>query len=272
MGGLILNDCSAMGAYQGFDSQTITKSFYKFNYYKMAKKKLVVNIGHLDKAKEAIDEALGLTEIKRPYSIVSASIKDGYCNYVYMVTEGIGVGDKHGVDGSGLIKEELEHAFGRLRVHLAVIDDVYKHSNIEIQDIDKHHADDLTDLYHVTGIKIGGSEENETVILTGTKFITCVGSRIGFSTPRIPIDNLSSYKWHNELKKLIDQIREEVALYKEGKCILPDQEEETHKSKSKRIKQMTIGDEIAARENENHEEDPYEPDPELDMNMESSRV
>lgn len=154
---------------------------------------------------------------KGAYIITDAALKDDFCNYTFEITEGIGVGDTHAVKGKGIIKDDLRHAFGKLNVHLALIDDVFKHSGIEIDDIDKYHTDDLTTLYTVTGIKVKGSKENESVILIGNKYVSSAGGRIELASPKIPMDNLSSYKWYNELKAAVDDVRNEVELYKEGK-------------------------------------------------------
>lgn len=162
-----------------------------------------------------------------PYIISLASIKDDFCNYSYIIKEGVGTNDEHDVKGSKMIADDLIHAFGKLNVHLAVIDDVFKHKDIEIDDIDKFHADETTADYLVTGIKIKGSDENESVILVGNKSVSCSGSRISIETPKIPLDNLSSYKWYKELKTAVENVRKEVSEYKEGKYVDYEEEETT---------------------------------------------
>ena len=171
-----------------------------------------------------------------PYIISQASIKDDFCNYSYIVKQGLGINDQHDVKGSKMVADDLIQAFGKLNVHLAVIDDVFKHKDIEIDDIDNFHADEITGMYSVSGIRIKGSDENEAVVLMGNKYVSCSGSRISIETPKIPLDNLSSYKWYNELKSAVDEVRKEVSLYKEGKYVAYEEEEETTSSL-----QMTIG-------------------------------
>jgi len=167
---------------------------------------------------EFLDNILGKEE-PRNYKITEAAIKDDFCNYSFEVIKGVGLGDKLSVKGkAGTIKKSLQAAFGKLTVHLAFMDDVFKNSGIEIEDIDTLHADDHTLLYTVTGFKINGSEENESIILIGNKYISS-GGRITLETPRIFIHELSSYKWYNELKSAADTVRYEVALYKEGNYI-----------------------------------------------------
>lgn len=234
---------------------------------------------------EAFNEDLLQEDEGRSYEIVEATIKDGFCHYRYQVTKGLGVGDFHNVKGSGIIKPTMEKAFGKLRVHMAVIDGVFRHSNIEIDDVDKFHIHELTDLFHVNGIKMRGSEDNETVELIGSKHVTW--GRIAIGTPKIALDSLSSYTWHNELDALVKLIREEVSLYKEGNYTLPDEdeEEEAHKAKGKKIKQRTIGDELKEREaesqegdtNDDHQEEDLKGDvaiskPNVDMDFEKNKV
>lgn len=173
---------------------------------------------------------------ERDYVIKEASIKDDFCKYSFEIIKGNGFGDVHNVAGSGIIDDDLIHAFGKLRVHLAFIDDVFKHSNMEIKDIDQYHADDLTNLYVVTGIKITGGAANESVILKGSKHVSSAGGRIDLTSPKIPIDESSSYPWHNELKAAVDLVLYEVALYKEGKCTNVEPEEDLNP------KQMLITD------------------------------
>lgn len=172
---------------------------------------------------------------ERDYVIKEAKIKDDFCKYSFEIIKGDGFGDVHNVTGSGIIDDDLIHAFGKLRAHLAIIDDVFKHSDIEIEDIDSYHAHDLTNLYVVTGIKITGGATNECVILKGSKHVSCAG-RIDLTTPKISLDESSSYHWHNELKAAVDKVLYEVALYKEGKCTNAEQEADAT--------QLTISDQL----------------------------
>lgn len=177
-----------------------------------------------------------LNSTNRGFKIVEASIKDDFCNYTYEVTKGVGLGDKHKVDGKGIIDDDLRNAFVKFHVHQACIDDVFKHSNTEVLDIDKMHGHELTGLYHVIGFKISGGNENESIILMGTKYLS-LGGRSEIKSIKVPLDNLSSYKWYNELKKAADNARYEVEEYKEGKYTAVEYEEEEINSAT----QLTIG-------------------------------
>ena len=118
--------------------------------------------------------------------------------------------------------DSLQEAFNKLNVHLACIDDVFKHSGIDVIDIDNHHNDELAMNYVISSFAVKGTSEYESVVLVGNKYVGSVGGRMEIKTPKVTIDNLSSYKWHNELKTAIEKCREEVALYKEGNCTVPE--------------------------------------------------
>lgn len=191
-------------------------------------------------------EFIPVPEDMAGYEIREAQLKDGFCNYVMEVTEGHNKGDRHKVDGSSVHTDDLGKAFERLNVHLACIDDVFKHAGLDIDDIDKFHSHELAHQYRVGGIKLKGSDENIGVILIGSKDISQAGGRIELVSPKIPIDTLSSYKWYNELRDAVDNILYEVKCYREGKIMLTeDDEEEEDKPKSKRVRQMTIADQEA---------------------------
>lgn len=176
------------------------------------------------------DKLAKLAEVfgpKRPYEITMAVIKDDFCNYSYEIVDGVGVGDSHAVKGSGLIENDMRNAFSVFNVHLPVIDDVFKHSDVQFEDVDKMHGEELTGLYHVTGFKIKGSKDNESIVLVGNKYVSQAGGRLELETPKIPLDNLSSYAWFKQLKIAADKARLEVALYKEGKYTAVEIIEET---------------------------------------------
>jgi hypothetical protein len=156
-----------------------------------------------------------LDAVRSNYSITDATIKDGFCNYTYEIIHGVGALDSHKVGGKNLFRDDLQNAFNKLRVHLAVVDNAFQLSKIDIEDIDQFHMDNITLGYEVSGIKIKGLGDNEAVIITGNKYLGPLG-RMDLESPRISMEELSGYKWHNELRDAVALIREEVSLYKEG--------------------------------------------------------
>jgi hypothetical protein len=178
---------------------------------------------------DGIEKLLGSSQEEKEFIIKDATIKDDFCNYSYEIASGIGLGDMHSVKGKGIIEDDMRNAFASFNVHMACIDDVFKHSGVEVEDIDSMKDDQLTFLYTVTGFKIKGGKDDESIILIGNKYVSSAGGRIELETPKIPLDNLSSYKWYNELKAAADDARREVELYKEGKYTSPEADEPEEK-------------------------------------------
>jgi hypothetical protein len=170
-------------------------------------------------------------------SIISAQLKDGICNYAFEIIEGVGQGATHTVKGPGIVKDSLQDVFAKFNVHLAVIDDAFKTAGEEVLDIDTLHGHQLTGFYHVTGFSIKGSSENERIVLQGNKYVSTAGGRMELKSPPIPLDNLSSYKWYNELKELTSNARSEVKAYNDGNYTPIEKEEEDTK-----MTQMSILD------------------------------
>lgn len=170
--------------------------------------------------------------------IMKAVVKDDFCNYEFEVTEGVGQGDTHSVKGKGIVDDDLKKSLGKMNVHLACVDDVFKHANVEFDNIDTVRSHELAGLYQVTGLKFKGGEEDLSVILFGNKYVSQAGGRIELETPRIPLDNLSSYPWHKKLLAVALAARKEVELYRAGKCTPVEPKE------IKNENQLTIGDEL----------------------------
>ena len=155
-------------------------------------------------------------EPTKEYGITQAVLKDGFCNYSFKVLKGVGVNGIHAVKGGGIVLPDLEESFEMLNVHLAALDDVFKHSDVDVKNIDKMRNNELTALYRCTGFKIKGTEDLKKVILMGTKSVS-VGGQISLETPEVLVEKLSSYESWKELKKVLDAAILEVELYNEGK-------------------------------------------------------
>lgn len=155
-----------------------------------------------------------LEELVKPLEIKEAAVKDDYCNYSYELMTGKSEGDVIVRKGAAIVHKDMLDAFEKLNVHLAVIDDAFNYSKVEIDDIDKMHDHELTGLFNVTGFKLRGNSETASVILVGTKFIKN-GGYISLETPRIKFD--SNYKFKNELKDAVDKCCREVEAYMNGK-------------------------------------------------------
>lgn len=156
-------------------------------------------------------------ESEETLEITSAAIKDDFCNYSFEIIKGLGSGDKHSVKGKGIIDDDLREAFFHLNVHLACVDDVFKHANVNVDNINDLRGHELATAYSVVGVRIRGGSDDLSVILLGDKYISKVSGRMSIETPKIPLDENSSYPFYSELRKVVKGIREEVKLYKEGK-------------------------------------------------------
>lgn len=171
-------------------------------------------------------------ENEKAQVIIGAKLRDGHCDYKVEVKKGIGVGDKITVTGDGIAKQDLIDSMKVFNKHLACLDDIFKHNKVDIDNIDNFENHKLTGLYDVTGFKMGGNDESETIILIGSKALS-VGGRSDFSTPKISLDELSPYKWYNELQTAADNMRKEVELYREGKVELSEEEQKPDPKQTK---------------------------------------
>lgn len=122
-------------------------------------------------AQEVVDEI-------PPLRITAVSLKDDFCDYSYEITNLVGIGNIHNVKGKGIIDDDLRNAFNRLNVHLGVIDGKFG----IVEQVEDLRNDEDVALYNVTGIKMRGTEEDESVILTGTKFCPNISGRIDVTT------------------------------------------------------------------------------------------
>lgn len=162
--------------------------------------------------KQTPDEVI--EEIIPPLRITAVSLKDDFCDYSYEITNLVGIGNIHNVKGKGIIDEDLRTAFNRLNVHLGVIDGKFG----IVEQVEDLRNDEDVALYNVTGIKMRGSSEDESVILTGTKFCPNISGRIDLTTAKIALKDFSAYKPWMELQEDIELIRKEAELYHGGKC------------------------------------------------------
>ncbi len=152
--------------------------------------------------------------LEKPLEIKGAVLKDGFCKYSYQLMMGPTEGDILERKGAHVVHDDMTDAFEKLKVHCAVIDDVFKHSKNEIENIEDMQEHELTELFFVSAFKIGGSEESKSVIISGTKWVS-EGGTIPWESPKIKFDG--SYKWKEDLKECVDKCILEVEAYMNGK-------------------------------------------------------
>jgi len=155
-----------------------------------------------------------LVEQEKDLEIISANIKDLYCNYGYELLTGRNIGDViPNRKGAHLIHDDLKEAFSEMDVFLAHIDGAYNswsNNQTAIQELEAH--EDLAN-YYVSAMKITGVEENKAIVISGTK--TTVHGDISFSTPKIKLQ--STYLYIEELELRIATLISEVEQYMDGK-------------------------------------------------------
>ncbi|MBA3673461.1 MAG: hypothetical protein H0W75_00640 [Chitinophagaceae bacterium] len=166
------------------------------------------------------DLAKVIADLEKPVEIKDAKIKDDFGIYSYEIMSGVGKGDLiKNRQGASIIHDDMKDAFEKLNVHLAIIDDAFKYSQIEIDDINDMHDHELTGHFYVSGLRVNGDDGNKSVILLGTKWIS-EGGNISLETPKIKLD--SQYKWVDDLKEAVDACINEVEQYMGGKCAPAD--------------------------------------------------
>lgn len=154
--------------------------------------------------------------------ITGASLNDGRCNYSFRESHLLRDEDNLNAKGGSICHPDLKEAFQGLNVHLAIIDGVFDAAGFEIKTVESlkllEETKNVIMDYVVTGFAVKGSSENESVILTGTKYNVKLGERLEIKTPKVLIDeNGGRYKWYNELTDAVNLVRREVQLYREGK-------------------------------------------------------
>lgn len=75
--------------------------------------------------------------------------------------------------------------------------------------------------YTITGIELGGSDESESVQITGYKWLK-LGETISFTSPKIKFEG--GYKLANELRDAVELVKNEVFAFMEGK-VAPTEEQ-----------------------------------------------
>lgn len=161
---------------------------------------------------------------EKNFEIKSSKIVDLYLHYSYTIKDGVNQGDLVNRKGANPIHEDLSKAFSTLDVFLAHIDEAYHWADNQtpIEELDQ---DIVTEGYAVTGFKLVGSEENQSVILIGTKNTTY--GVIDIVTPKIKLEN-SIYLYVKPLEERLNSVITEVELYHNGK-IAPKYEQQEMK-------------------------------------------
>jgi len=161
-----------------------------------------------------IDDALDALK-KKPFEITSGTIKEGKCIYGYEIKTGPTAGDKIPKrNGDAYAHDGMFNAFSNLNIHLAIIDDAFKISGIEVTSLDALEEHAITENYHVNKFSVSGENEDESIVIEGEKWVT-TGS-ITIASPKIKTKS-SNYPFFEELREAIENCRSEVEAYMNGK-------------------------------------------------------
>lgn len=117
---------------------------------------------------------------------------------------------------SGLATDDLLTAFAKLALHLILVCDMRK---AELINPDTFESDDLSafDDYSITGFTIGGEDDNEGVVLIGSRRFES-GKVLNIVTPFTPFtDDQDPYEYEAELYNDIQACIYEVEQYLDGK-------------------------------------------------------
>jgi hypothetical protein len=175
-------------------------------------KAIEINPDKLLKKMKVRENAQDLISDKK-LEIKGAALRDQMCNYSYELLDGKTKGDIISRKGVHVVHDDMLQKFEDLNVFLAHIDGAFKDANNQTP-LSELEAEDLLNLYSVSGFKITGVEENKSVILVGHKQVT-YGS-ISFETPKIKLEG-ATYLYIEELTQRIYAAISEVEQYMDGK-------------------------------------------------------
>ena len=178
-------------------------------------------------------------QVAKEVEIKSASLKDALCNYSYELLTGKTVGDVINRKGTHIVHEDLENSFDKFKVFAAHLDDAYT-GNDNATELSFLEAEPETENYFVSGFKISGVEENRSVQLGVTKYVT--QGVISYDTPKVKLNG--NYLYLNQLTECLDYAIKEVEYYMNGKSA--PQPEQVH---------MDFASEDAAFENAKFDEE-----------------
>lgn len=113
------------------------------------------------------------------------------------------------------VHTDLKNAFLGVAIHFAILSDYVKVKQVkDIRDYDS----DLIEGFNVSTIHRGGAEDEEYIILTGSK-ITATGRAVTINTPILKIEEEGDkgYKYIEQLIERVAHVESEVKEYLSGK-------------------------------------------------------
>ena len=136
--------------------------------------------------------------------IRKATITSGiFLAYEYNIQEN-NVSNKNKTQSTAPIHDDLRNAFKKLIPHFILLTE--------------EMPEDIENKYQVTSFALGGSEDNQTITISGYKVLT--NDRVvSFSSPsqKLYEDRLDGYKFSEELREALEHLVSEVQEYMDGK-------------------------------------------------------
>lgn len=150
--------------------------------------------------------------LEREVEIKGATLKDSLCSYNYELLVGPTKGDTLKHNGNHIIHEDLQKAFDQFSVFFAHLDDAYtgNDNSTKIEDLINQKK---TESYIVNSFSISGSEENRSLVISGTKFVS--NGVINFPSPKVKLNG--TYLYLLPLKNVLYNAITEVEEYRNGK-------------------------------------------------------
>lgn len=149
--------------------------------------------------------------------------KAGIRNIIFLAyeynLEDNGISAKNKTQSTAPIHEDLKSAFEKLIPHFILLTEELPEDKIKgIIENDLQLPEDIERKYQVTDFELGGSEDAQTIKITGYKVLSNDKS-VSFSTPsqKLHEDRTDGYKYDNFLREALDVLIQEVHEYMDGK-------------------------------------------------------
>jgi hypothetical protein len=129
-----------------------------------------------------------------------------------------GVNKTRKEDSDAIVHDDLINAFQRLVPHFALLTEQVLESEVESIILNgKEIPEDLLQKIKVSGITVGGTGESEGITISGSKRLSN-GKMINFNTPFTKWEAVDEgYKFISELINVLEDLKDEVIAYMEGK-------------------------------------------------------
>ncbi|WP_417867990.1 hypothetical protein [Xanthomarina gelatinilytica] len=129
-----------------------------------------------------------------------------------------GVNKTRKEDSDAIVHDDLINAFQRLVPHFALLTEQVPESEVESIILNgKEIPEDLLQKIKVTGITVGGTGESEGITISGAKRLSN-GKMVNFNTPFTKWEEVDEgYRFISELINVLEDLKDEVIAYMEGK-------------------------------------------------------